>query len=80
MTLTVLTCCMTFFLPSVSVTHDVILAIPNTANSDKVYDDVLETVEDAVVGLVNCTAGKAENQYLHKHIPCDQNHINFFAS
>ncbi|XP_029311049.1 mucin-17-like [Cottoperca gobio] len=38
----------------VSVTHEVVLAIPNNVNSDLVYDDDFNAVEDALQGLIDC--------------------------
>ncbi|KAK5848660.1 hypothetical protein PBY51_006254 [Eleginops maclovinus] len=40
---------------SVSVTHDVVLAIPNNASSNIIYDEDVKAVQDAVVGLMNCS-------------------------
>ncbi|KAL3046685.1 hypothetical protein OYC64_004635 [Pagothenia borchgrevinki] len=38
----------------VSVTHDVVLAIPNNASSDIIYEEDVKAVEAAVGGLVDC--------------------------
>ncbi|KAI9518444.1 hypothetical protein NQZ68_036895 [Dissostichus eleginoides] len=38
----------------VSVTHDVVLTIPNNASSDIIYEEDVKAVEAAVVGLVSC--------------------------
>ncbi|KAI9522258.1 hypothetical protein NQZ68_038134 [Dissostichus eleginoides] len=38
----------------VSVTHDVVLTIPNNASSNIIYEEDVKAVEAAVVGLVSC--------------------------
>ncbi|KAK5876162.1 hypothetical protein CesoFtcFv8_027159 [Champsocephalus esox] len=40
---------------SVSVTHDVVLEIPNESSSDTIYEGDVKAIEDAVGGLFLCT-------------------------
>ncbi|KAI4808799.1 hypothetical protein KUCAC02_000843 [Chaenocephalus aceratus] len=42
-------------LSSVSVTHDVVLAIPNNSSSDIIYEGDVKEIEEALGGLVCCT-------------------------
>ncbi|KAG8006365.1 hypothetical protein GBF38_005635, partial [Nibea albiflora] len=59
-------------LEGVRVTHEVVLALPNNASSDEMYNNDFAAVEDAAENLFNCTGGYISHYtYFFSPAVCD---------